>query len=207
VPSRAIAVRKRDLAIKLQTIKPHPLPKIALEQYTTPSNLAAEILFRACYLHNDIEGKVVTDLGTGTGRLVLGASLLGAKYAIGVDVDQIALEIAADSAKSLGLQIDLVLGEIETLRGEVDTVVMNPPFGTKQAHADTRFLEVALKLADVVYSIHKSSTRRYLDGWLRQHLTNPGILVSTKMEIPHQFAFHRKRSQFVDVDVYRIVRS
>ena len=70
--SRAITIRKHDLAIRLQTVESHPRPNVALEQYAVPADLAAEILFRACYEFGDIEGKLVIDLGTGTGRLSLG---------------------------------------------------------------------------------------------------------------------------------------
>lgn len=42
-----------------------------------------------------------------------------------------------------------------------DTVLMNPPFGTKKnAGIDMKFLKVAVSLANnVVYSLHKTSTR------------------------------------------------
>lgn len=42
-----------------------------------------------------------------------------------------------------------------------DTVIMNPPFGTKNnAGIDMEFLEVAVRLAKTaVYSLHKTSTR------------------------------------------------
>lgn len=42
-----------------------------------------------------------------------------------------------------------------------DTIVMNPPFGTKQnAGMDMKFLSAGLNLArGAVYSLHKSSTR------------------------------------------------
>ena len=45
-----------------------------------------------------------------------------------------------------------------------DTVIMNPPFGTKHnAGTDVKFLEVATKLASkAVYSLHKTSTRNYI---------------------------------------------
>jgi putative methylase len=172
-----------------------------------PADLAAEILFRACYVYDDIEGKSIADLGTGTGRLAIGAALLGANYTIGVDSDESALKIAQGNAKRLRVQIDWVLGEVAPLRGRFDTIVMNPPFGTKQIHADAQFLEVALRLASVVYSIHKSSTRGFLVRWLNRHETRPAIVISGKLEIAHQFPFHRKRREYVDVDVYRILRS
>ncbi|CAN0900116.1 rRNA N6-adenosine-methyltransferase METTL5 [Linum grandiflorum] len=49
---------------------------------------------------------------------------------------------------------DLCLGCV------VDTVVMNPPFGTRKKGADMDFLSAALKIASqAVYSLHKTSTR------------------------------------------------
>jgi putative methylase len=199
-------VRKHDLAIRLQAVNSHRAPDITLEQYPIPADLAAEILFRACYEFGDIEGKTVIDLGTGTGRLALGASMLGAGYVVGAELDRRALEIAAKTCRRLGLETEWVLAEIETLRGTVDTVVMNPPFGTRRPHADIEFLQTALRIGRVVYSIHKSSTRRHLERWFREHAHSAKRIITTKMEIPHQFSFHRKRMGYVDVDVFRIVR-
>ena len=204
MPPRPIQVRKRDLAVALQRVNPHPKPRLALEQYTVPADLAAEILFTACYVHDDIEGKSVVDLGTGTGRLALGASLLKAEYVVGVDVDKPSLTVAAKAGKMLGVQVDWVLGGIETIRGRVNTVVMNPPFGTKDPHADIKFLGVALEIANVVYSIHKSATRTFLKRWLEERGCKSEVLTS-KMEIPHQFDFHQKKRQFVNVSVLRIL--
>lgn len=207
MPPRAVSIRKHDLTIKLQKIGPHPKPKVALEQYTVPADVAAEILFLACYVHDDIEGKWVADLGTGTGRLALGASMLGAEYVVGIDIDPLSLAVASRNCKLSGLQADWVLGDVETLRGRVDTVLMNPPFGTRRAHADVQFLQVALRFGKVVYSIHKSSTRRFLYRWLRQRENVVERVFTTKMEIPHQFSFHTERRRYVDVDVFRIERS
>lgn len=202
--SRPVLIRKRELTIKLQQVVPHPKPKVALEQYTIPADLAADILFEACYVYDDIENKSVADLGTGTGRLALGASMLGAGYVIGIDLDPASLVVASRNAKLLGLHPNWVCGVIEGLRGRVDTVLMNPPFGTKQRHADIRFLQAALALGTTVYSIHKSSTREYLFRWLQGHADKTERILSTRMEIPHQFSFHRKRIRQVEVDVFRI---
>ena len=207
MPPRTIRTRKRDLAMRLQKVSPHPEPKVTLEQYTIPADLAAEILFLACYVHHDIENKCVADLGTGTGRLALGASMLGAGYVVGVDLDRLSLGVASRNNKLLGLHADWVLGDIETLRGPVDTVLMNPPFGTKQPHADVQFLQVALLLGTVAYSIHKSSTRQFLTRWLHDRAAKVERIMTAKMEIPHQFSFHRKRRRDVEVDVFRIERS
>lgn len=206
VTSRTVSIRKRDLAIVLQGVSPHPNPKVRLEQYTVPADLAAEILFLACYRFGDIQGKRVLDLGTGTGRLALAASMLGARSVVGIDIDGPALEAAARSAERLGLDVDWIHGPITSLRGSVDTVVMNPPFGTKEPHADIQFLQVALGLAETVYSIHKSSTRRFITSWAQKHGGSLERLFTADMEIPHQFTFHRKRRRMVEVDVFRIRR-
>jgi putative methylase len=204
VPAKAVLIRKRDLARTLQTISPHPEPRVSLEQYTIPADLAAEILFLASYSLGDIEGRCVLDLGTGTGRLAIGASILGAEYVVGVDLDQLALRIASSNSKRLGLGTNWVLGDVKSLRGHVDTVLMNPPFGTKRLHADVEFLQIALKLGKVVYSIHKASTHQFLERWLRHRRAEAELVISTKMEIPHQFHFHTSRKRHVEVEVLRI---
>ena len=134
----------------------------------------------------------------------MGASMLGAECAVGVELDRKSVEVAARSSKKLGLETGWVLADIESLRGTVDTVVMNPPFGTKRPHADIEFLQTALRIGRVVYSIHKSATRRYVANWLREHGRHADRIITTKMEIPHQFSFHRKRKSYVGVDVFRI---
>jgi len=206
LPARPIEIRKHALAIILQKVGPHPRPKVRLEQYTTPADLAAEILFSACYIHDDIQGKCVLDLGTGTGRLAIGASILGAAYVVGVDVDAASLRLASAARKSLRTNVDLVLGDIEIIRGPVETVLMNPPFGTKTAHADLRFLNCALRLGNVVYSIHKSSTRKFLNQWLQKRGFTPKQIAATEIEIPHQYSFHRKPKRRVEVDIIRVAR-
>jgi len=205
--TRPIQVRKHDLAIALQKVNPHPKPEVAFEQYTIPADLAAEILFTACYSHDDIQEKSVLDLGTGTGRLALGASILGARIIVGVDVDASSIRVASQSAKVLHTEADWVVGDIGTIRGSFDTVLMNPPFGTKQPHADIQFLQCAQNLAPVIYSIHKSSTRNFLEKWLQNKTLKWERIMSIRMEIPHQFTFHRKPKTFVEVDVFRILRN
>lgn len=207
LPTRPIKIRKKDLAIALQRVNPHPKPAAILEQYTIPADLAAEILFTACYTYDNIQEKNVLDLGTGTGRLALGASILGARAVVGVDLDASSIRVASQSAKVLGVEAGWVVGDIGSIRGSFDTVLMNPPFGTKQPHTDIQFLQCAQNLAPVIYSIHKSTTRNFLGQWFQNHALKDERIMSTKMEIPHQFSFHRKPKRFVEVDVFRILRT
>ncbi|CAI0390157.1 unnamed protein product [Linum tenue] len=68
------------------------------------------------------------------------------------------LEMATANAEDLELDIDFVQCDIRNLgwRGSsVDTVIMNPPFGTRRKGADMEFLSTALKIASgAVYSLH-----------------------------------------------------
>ena len=57
-------------------------PKPELEQYSTPVDITLEIIKHANSLGH-LSGKVV-DLGCGTGRLAIGAAILGANNLAGV---------------------------------------------------------------------------------------------------------------------------
>ncbi len=88
-------IRKLDLERFLSTVAPQPNPKVHLEQYTISEQLAANMLYIAAYANDDIVGKSVLDLGCGTGRLALGASFLGAKEVVGIDIDRSAIKTAS----------------------------------------------------------------------------------------------------------------
>ena len=53
--------KKRQLEMALQDIPPHKSPKIDLEQYSTPSTIAADVLWNAHSI-GDIDGLKVVDL-------------------------------------------------------------------------------------------------------------------------------------------------
>lgn len=196
--------RKRGIEMALQELKPHPKPMVLLEQYTIPAPVAAEILFIAGFAHDDIREKTVLDLGTGTGRLAIGCSLIGAARAIGVDIDSTALKVARENAAAAGAQIELIHADINAIHGRLDTVVMNPPFGTKIKHMDRAFLSKALEIAKVTYSLHKSSTRRYVVRFVKSLGGSIKGVYQADLEIPRLFDFHRKKTHVVPVDLYRI---
>lgn len=198
-------MKQRELEMRLQGLGVFAQPKPALEQYPTPARIAADILYFA-HAHGDIEGRTVIDLGCGTGIFSIGACLLGASNVLGVDIDPAALEIARENAAKAGCSIEYMCGPVESATGRYDTCVMNPPFGSQNRHADLPFLEKAMEIAEVTYSIHNSCT---LD-FLRAKLAKSGYLAESeknyKFEIRHTFDFHRKEKQEFDVTMLRIVK-
>ena len=198
-------MRKKRLEILLSKLKSLQTPKMDLEQYTIPANLAAEMLYIANSIYDDIHGKTVLDLGTGAGRLAIGAQLLGAKRVVAVDVDPSAITVARSNGIELSAKIEWVIADIEAIRGSFDTVIMNPPFGTRIQHKDRVFLWKALDVGKVVYSLHKRSTRRYLLDFIASRNGIVHGLFEFDLEIPHMFSFHEEEKYSVEVDLYRIL--
>ena len=195
---------KRQLEIMLSKLKILETPTLRLEQYPVSAEAAAELLYMAGFEHDDLEGRII-DLGTGTGRLAIGASLMGSAHVVGVDVDARALELARENAKSAGVKVKWVQSTIDKLDGTYDTVIMNPPYGTRTIHADTRFLDKAFQLASITYSIHKASTRTFLDRYVNKSRRRIAETRSMSMKIPHLFSFHARRWKSIEVDLCRIV--
>lgn len=210
-------VRKLDLERAIAHIAPHPSPKAYLEQYTISPEAAAEILFTATYIYGDICDKRVIDLGCGTGRLAIGAALLGAKEVVGVDIDRIVIRQAKISAQNLGVkpETNWILADVSAVRDNFDTVLQNPPYGVQKRGADRRFLEKALQIGNRVYSLHKgvktSSKRKivpspFLERLIERNGGEIRAMYSLVMTIPYMFAFHKKRSHQFPVNLYVIER-
>ena len=196
---------KRQLEIQLGKLKIFEKPDLKLEQYPVSSEVASELLYMAAFEHHDLDGRVI-DLGSGTGRLAIGASLMGAAETVGVDIDERALAIAKENAQRVDAQVKWVHSDIEKINGKFDAVIMNPPYGTRTAHADTHFLEKAFQLAPIIYSIHKSATREYIVKFLTRSGWHVDQIRSMGMTIPNLFDFHEKKTGTVEVDLYRIIR-
>jgi len=196
--------RKRQLEIELSKLKILETPNLRLEQYPVSPEAAAELLYMAGFEHDDLEGQII-DLGTGTGRLAVGAALMSRADVIGVDVDARALELARQNAKTACVKVEWVQSTIDKIDGTYDTVIMNPPYGTRTLHADTRFLDKAFQLAPVVYSIHKASTRTFLARYVHKSDRRIAEARSMSMKIAHLYSFHTRRWKSVEVDIFRIV--
>ncbi|RLG93558.1 hypothetical protein DRO37_08010 [Candidatus Bathyarchaeota archaeon] len=199
-------MKRKHLAILLSRLEPNPEPKLKWESYNIDAESAAEMVYTA-FLHGDIKGKRIADLGCGSGILGIAAMLLGASQAVGVEIDKTALETAVINAKKAGVKIDLILGDIECIVGRFDTVLMNPPFGTWRKGFDVKFLRKAIEISDVVYSLHKRSESVRL--FLRREISRIGGKVDWLKEmtitIGRIYPFHKKTRYQVEVDLYRIL--
>ncbi|XP_020575311.1 methyltransferase-like protein 5 isoform X2 [Phalaenopsis equestris] len=195
----------------LGSIQQFSNPKLDLEQYPTGPHIASRLLYTAENTFGDVNGKVVADFGCGCGTLGIASALLGAENVIGIDVDLQALEIASQNAENLEVDLDLIYCNVKnlSLRGYlIDTVVMNPPFGTRNKGSDMEFLSVAIKVASQsVYSLHKTSTREHIKRVaLRDfHAKSAEVLCEVRFDVPQLYQFHKKKTVDLAVDLWRFV--
>ena len=233
---KVIAIMKpKQLQSELQDLRTFSNPKQNLEQYATTPLLATKLLQVASVEFNDIEEKSVIDLGVGTGVLAIGAKLMGAGHVLGIDVDADALEECKENLEMYDpeLEVELCLMDVvELIRRydneededededeavsvkrkdyvwpRADTVLTNPPFGTRRKGADVAFLAAAMKMAETaVYSFHKTSTREYIEKVAVKKLgaKSAKVVAEMKYGLKNQYGHHRKDEVEVFVDVWRI---
>ncbi|XP_011742353.1 rRNA N(6)-adenosine-methyltransferase METTL5 isoform X4 [Macaca nemestrina] len=169
-------LRLKELESRLQQVDGFEKPKLLLEQYPTRPHIAACMLYTIHNTYDDIENKVVADLGCGCGVLSIGTAMLG-----------------AGMSKSF------------------DTVIMNPPFGTKNNKGtDMAFLKTALEMArTAVYSLHKSSTREHVQKKAAEWKIKIDIIAGgfcfteLRYDLPASYKFHKKKSVDIEVDLIR----
>lgn len=206
---------KSGLAIALSRLEAFYEPKVRAEQYISDSETAAFVLWQAALL-GDIRGKMIADLGCGTGLLGIGALMLGAKSVFFMDFDENALEKAKNNllkVKSEGYSIgkgDFILKDIAQLKeAEVagtGVVIENPPFGTKVRHNDILFLEKALEIAQIVYSFHKSETKGFLERFAARKNAKITHIWDFKFPLKASFSFHRRQIHRINVSCLRLFK-
>jgi putative methylase len=193
----------------LENIEGFSDPSPLLEQYQTPAALAARLLFHAA-LKGDIEGRRVCDLGCGTGILAIGAVLLGAREVVAVDIDTRSLQTARENASRARADLRLLQADIKDPEtphriGGCDTVVMNPPFGAQQVHADRPFIDAALAIAPVVYGIFNDGSRSFISAYLAGR-GEIGEVIGGLLPIRRTFSFHRDEVREIPVEIIVIRR-
>ncbi|GAB4819806.1 hypothetical protein N2152v2_006852 [Parachlorella kessleri] len=171
-----------------------------------------ESLMQVANSYDEFDRQIVIDLGCGTAMLGIGAAMLGARHVVGIDVDADALETAQANIAEYeeDLPIDLVQCDVRQLapqtRLHADTVITNPPFGTRRKGADLEFLRAAFRLSRrSIYSLHKSSTRDHIRRVALRELgaVEAEVLAQLRYDLPASYAFHKLKSKDIEVDLWR----
>ena len=199
---------KKDLELVLARLKGFREPSWELEQYATPSEIAADWVWQAA-LKGDIRGKVILDAACGPGVLGIAALLMGAKKVFYVDKGKEAIEICQENYEMIKREyeigeVEFIVGNISIFDYEVDTVLENPPFGTKEKHVDKLFLEKAFSVGKVIWSMHKSATAVFVEAISKDY----GFKITDRYEynfpIKAVFKFHEKPVKAVEVGLWRM---
>lgn len=184
---------KKDLEIYLQKLKRSNTYRNDLEQYPTDASLASEILFLA-YLDGNVEGMVVGDFGSGNGILGIGASLLGASGVHCVEVDPEQCAVIRSNSDDLNIEVHEM--DMRMFSTPVETVVMNPPFGSVTEKADRAFLDKAVELSDHIYSIHNFKSADFVRNFYSRNarITRENFV---NIRVPRIYAHHTRDNEFI----------
>jgi putative methylase len=193
-------VRRSELVRSLSRVPFPEDPRADLEQVGTPAEAAAELLFAAVRL-DGLDGRSVLDLGAGTGRLAVGAALLGANPVVGVEVDPALVRIARAAAERAGVAVKFVVADVAAYDRPTDVVVMNPPFGAQRRHADRPFWDRAFALARrSVHAFALADSRTFIAS--RAVARNAQVLETQPVawDLPRTFPHHTRRRVTLAVD-------
>ncbi|XP_033744333.1 methyltransferase-like protein 5 [Pecten maximus] len=223
-------LRLKELESYLEDVETFDKPKILLEQYPTTPHIAARVLHTIHTNYDDIHDQTVADLGCGCGVLGIGAKMLGAGHVVGIDIDEDALDISHRNVKDLELEVDFIQMDVTKICEHVkqtqshdqasciefgsagcfkessfDTVIMNPPFGTKKNQGiDMRFVQAGLFLAKrAVYSLHKTSTRAHIEKKAKDFGVHMEVLAELRFNLENTFKCHKQKSVDIQVDLIR----
>uniref|UniRef100_A0A915MG38 5'-nucleotidase n=1 Tax=Meloidogyne javanica TaxID=6303 RepID=A0A915MG38_MELJA len=217
LPAESLKMKPKQLVNLLHKLDSFRDPKLDLEQYATPPDIAVSLIQHINYDVENLNNCFVADLGCGTGIFV-----------VGIDIDQDSLEICRSNIATFTssemcydlIQMNLRIGQIpEKLHGIFDLVITNPPFGTKKGTegADVDFVNAALLLAKPrggrVYSLHKSSTRKFLEKRFCRAEKEDGeflrveCVAEMRWNLDQSYRFHRKQSVDIAVDLFMFERN
>jgi putative methylase len=198
-------MKKKELEIILQKVPPFNNPIPSLEQYLTPANIAADIIFIA-YQFGDIKNKIIIDLGCGTGIFSIGAYITGAKKVIGIDIDKYSIEIAKNYAEKNNYKISFLISNVSNINKKCDTILMNPPFGAQKGNLniDRIFINKGFEIASVIYSLHLTKTWSFVEKLIEKKGGNITYTKKYNYPIRWVFDFHKKKVINFETNLIRV---
>ena len=204
--------KRKHLEMFLDAVPDFTNPISKWEQYKTPADLAASILWRAKE-NQHIYNKEIIDIGSGTGILGIGASALGASRILFLDIDRrthIQRKKWADLTNvPFTTKWDEIVSDLfqSSVIGEKNERVglMNPPFGVQGLIPEKKFVSAAMMLCSILYVI--LSETQGIDRIIKE-IANKKRLHHTKealgtIKLQRQFKFHKKESHIVNVQIVR----
>ncbi len=210
-------MRRKKLEMLLSGLSDLESPDPSLEQYITPAEMVAEVLYFADS-QADLRGKSIAELGCGPAPFAIGAYLMGARNVWACDVDRRMVETALLNISRVrdllgkedpGVEYHFEVRDIKDAEGifpSVDTILMNPPFGAQKKGADRPFIDRALSMANVVHSIHNGPSL----GFLKEYLGEKGAVIThvwkAPLDMARRFPFHRKEKRSIDIVAIRFTK-
>ncbi|MBN2367461.1 methyltransferase [Candidatus Woesearchaeota archaeon] len=196
---------KKQLAVTLSRLQSFEKPSVRLEQYPTDSEIAAEIIWFA-YQNGDVEKKTIADLGCGTGILGIGTMFFSPKKVYFLDIDEIPLKRLKENLQLQGMKkgSEIICDDVTNFSEKVDIVFQNPPFGVKNAHADKVFLEQAFKVADTIYSFHKTTSKPFIEKISKDNGFKVTHFFTFNFPLKQTQHFHTRKIHRVDVGCWRL---
>ena len=200
-----IPATRSQLAILLSKVRLFASPKVQLEQYATPSEIAADLLW-TLHMRKELEPRHLLDLGCGTGILGIGALALSAKKVTFLDIDPQALQEAQKNHDEMRQthwgESEFILSDALSYTGKADIAIMNPPYGIKRKHADREFLLKAMSLTQQIYSFHKSDSEGFIRSLCKDMGWEVKSIIAYSFPLPHTYAFHTRRIKRIDVSLF-----
>ncbi len=193
-------MKREELVRRIQAVPLPPRPSAPLEQVATPAEAAADLL-AALDRQVGLAGRSVLDLGCGTGRLAVGAALLGADPVIGVEVDATLVPIARAAARAAKARVQFHVSSVTDWDRPADVVVMNPPFGAQTRHADRPFWDRAFSLARrSVGAFASSASRTFIARLALDRGAHVVEVEPVRWDLPRTFPHHRAATVRLAVD-------
>ena len=212
-----MAISKKEFIFRIQNTETFIEPKVELEQYSIDASCAVDIIYIAGFEFNDINQKIIVDLGAGTGRLSIASTFFNPAYVLSVDIDLSALFILKKNIKKLQLEniifpicTDVKYFEISKFllpKNSQITTIMNPPFGVKKRTADRIFLERAFAFSNIVYSIHLANkgVHNFISNFIRKYNWKIDYVLPFNMILERSFQFHEQKKKKINVNLYRFI--
>lgn len=203
---------QKTLAVELSRLKTFKNASTKLEQYSTDSDVAAELIWSANNL-NLIKNKKIIDLGAGTGILGIGCLLMGAKQVVFLEKDEAAIKILEENLSKIKKEyeitgkIQILHDDVQTCQEEADLVIQNPPFGTKNKNMDTIFLEAAMRAAPHIITMHKESTDKYIQNFINENKYKILRKYSFKYPLKKTMPQHKQKIEYINVSGWLLERN